>query len=257
MCSAPVTPVQGGDGHKRNHIRRPVSSWDSAQRQSTSRVANNRFSTLSSEKGTAFSRPSPTEETGIHDANYGGERNRQTPQANVAAVVLEESVGDVTFFWNLESDVGKLYLQPASISTILRERRAKIGISGLQEPSVERVRTSFGHTSLGNHCFASLPTTFWRRTGGVIICVCSVQAVVGFIAQDVLDQRAVAASSVPIVEPKPIAAHSIWESIGQSLGFGDFATGDAEASSNFSSPSTCQSHWLGDGICDELCDTAV
>ncbi|CDI75895.1 hypothetical protein, conserved [Eimeria praecox] len=171
-----------------------------------------------SEDSTGFDRPSAIKETSTHDVNSKGEQNHQSSQGNIAAVVLEESVGDVTFVWSVESDVGKLSLQPTTISTMLRERRAEVSITSGQAPIIER-------------------------------------AVVGFIAQDLLDQRAVAASSVPLDELKPLAPQSIWDSISQSLGFGGSATGDNEASSAFSSPSTCQPHWLGDGICDELCDT--
>ncbi|CDJ47306.1 Extacellular protein with a signal peptide, clostripain like caspase/hemoglobinase domain, notch domain and 2 EGF domains, related [Eimeria brunetti] len=215
-----TTSQKGAHKDTRERSKSPAANVKPARQQRTALFVNHRLSALISEKGTRFPRSYPSEGTGTHDVNARGKQTLQSSHESLAAVVLEESVGDTTFFWNVDSDMGKLFLQPTSVSTILRERRYKMGVPHVQDPSFER-------------------------------------AVIGFILQDVLDQRAVAASSVPLVQPKPRAPRTIWESIGQSLGFVDFATGDNEASRTSSSTSTCQSNWLGDGICDELCDSVV
>lgn len=66
-----------------------------------------------------------------HEA-FWGQQADQGSEENVAAVVLEESLGEATFFWNVESEVDKLVLQPRSISSLLRERRSKMNVEGSQ-----------------------------------------------------------------------------------------------------------------------------
>lgn len=64
-----------------------------------------------------------------HQAFWGQQAN-QGSKENIEAVVLEESLGEATFFWNVESEVDKLVLQPRSISSLLRERRSKMNVEG-------------------------------------------------------------------------------------------------------------------------------
>lgn len=150
-------------------------------------------------------------------------QSSQRASKTVAAIVLEESLGKATFFWNLESDVSQLILRPRSISEVLRQRRSN--------------GTAEGEDGRRQHIE---------------------RAVVGFIVQDTSDQRAVVTNAAPVVEQGEAAsAHSLWESVGHSLGFFGSPAEEIWAPSASSSPSACHHRWLGDGICDELCDTSA
>lgn len=147
--------------------------------------------------------------------------NRQRPQEDVPAVVLEESVGEATFFWNAGPDGGELVLKPKSVAKVLQERRTVNGQLRYEAQATER-------------------------------------PVVGLIAQDLFDRRALAAHSTPLIEPKETAMfQNLWESVGHSLGFLGSATGTRKPPSASAFPTKCSPHWLGDGVCDEPCDTPL
>lgn len=102
----------------------------------------------------------------------GGEPRRQSPSGNIAAVVLEESLGEATFLWNVDSDASKLLLKPTSITRVLQERRSntnageyggmrnteRVGNSN-ETNSMDCFSTSVRHAS--DVLFAS-HTTCWR-----------------------------------------------------------------------------------------------
>ncbi|KAL8455670.1 hypothetical protein Emag_000492 [Eimeria magna] len=140
---------------------------------------------------------------------------------NVAATVLEESLGKSTFFWNIASEANKLILQPKSVSRVLEQRRAST--SATAEAAKRR------HIE---------------------------RPVVGIIAQDIFDQRSVITNSLPLIQRnEPGNSHGVWESVGQAFGIlGSPSEGNGAPTTPISI-TTCPSHWLGDGICDDLCDT--
>ncbi|XP_026193372.1 uncharacterized protein LOC34621103, partial [Cyclospora cayetanensis] len=60
-------------------------------------------------------------------ASRGQLPSRQATPVDSSAIVLEETLADVTFVWNVDSDLGRLALQRTTISQFLRERQAKKG----------------------------------------------------------------------------------------------------------------------------------
>ncbi|OEH74083.1 calcium binding EGF domain-containing protein, partial [Cyclospora cayetanensis] len=83
--------------------------------------------------------------------------------------------------------------------------------------------------------------------------------VVGFIAQDLFDRRAFAASSVSFPDqPDSPLGNSFWSLVEYSLGFAaQTAQGGSGGVTASMEAASCPTRWLGDGICDEACDKAV
>ncbi|KAL8430789.1 hypothetical protein Efla_004025 [Eimeria flavescens] len=181
-----------------------------------------RFPDLSSQSSFFVREATAGRRATSHQNLFKGPRGPREFLRSVAATVLEESLGQATFFWNIESDASRLILKPKSVSRILEQRR----LSGAATTGAGR----------GRHIE---------------------RPVIGIIAQDIFDQRAVVANSVPQShEAEPNSSHGIWASVGQALGFFGPLTEGAVPSSTSPPLTKCPSYWLGDGICDEPCDTS-
>lgn len=142
-----------------NESTRRLDSYSAANGDGIQSVRgdSNHRHTLTGQGSTSDPRPFPGRGAESPQTTGKEQRSPQELQDVVASIVLEETVGEATFFWSLESNVSKLILKPQSISRVLQKRKGNTsgaeGDGGSQH--IERVFNSTENNSFTEYASCS------------------------------------------------------------------------------------------------------